>query len=97
METLPLSPIGVLHFYLNKIKINFLLNLSQNVVFGDSLPEVDRMIEKLWLKSRLMTHHGKASYLLSLPHLYIQLKTLARMIWAATRKEMTMKLLKTRS
>jgi hypothetical protein len=35
------------------------LNLSQKVVFGDSLLEVNLMIEKLWLETRLITHHGK--------------------------------------
>ncbi len=42
-----------------KIKIDFLLNLSQKVVLGDSLLEVNLMIEKLRLKPRLITHHGK--------------------------------------
>jgi hypothetical protein len=37
----------------------------------------------------LITHHGKTPYLLSLPCLYIKLKTLARIIWATAREDVT--------
>jgi hypothetical protein len=62
IETLPLSPLSVFAPPIDEVKINLLLNLSQSVVWGDSLLEVYLMIKEFWLKTFLLTHHAKTPF-----------------------------------